>query len=125
MRVTALNLKEASHLHAEAFAAGELKHGVIALIEEGMPVVIFGAGGAPLLANVAAEVKSRGAYVIGIDHRPSEFFDEFLPTLGHDDVALGSVLEVVPGQLLAYQLAVMRDINPDRPRNLAKCVTVR
>ncbi len=122
-QVGALNIKEASYIHAEAFSAGELKHGVIALIEAGTPVIVFTDGGAPML-NAAAEVKARGAYVIAIGRRNSSLFDVFVP-LPEVDGPVANISSIIPCQLLAYYLGVARGINPDRPRNLAKSVTVR
>lgn len=121
--ITALNIKEASYIHAEAFAAGELKHGVIALIEPGVPVIVFAPSDDPYMIGVAAEVKARGAFVIGIGDSESALFDVLLPLPG--DAASRSIASVIPGQLLAYFAATLRGLNPDRPRNLAKSVTVQ
>lgn len=120
----ALNIKEASYLHAEAFAAGELKHGVIALIEPGTPVLLFVPEPTGYLLNVAAEVKARGAFLVGIGVQNNELFDGFipLPELPTDAQLIASI---VPCQLLAYFIAVERGLNPDKPRNLAKSVTVQ
>jgi len=123
--MAALNIKEASYFHAEAFAAGELKHGVIALIEEGVPVILFVDKDDSYMLNVASEVKSRGARVIGIAYENNELFDDFIcmPTLS--DPLLATVCGMVPCQLIAYHLGVHAGINPDKPRNLAKSVTVQ
>lgn len=143
--IGALNIKEATYLHAEAFAAGELKHGVLALIEDQTPVVVFVPEKDDYMVNVAAEVKARGAYVIGIGAEENVLFDKFIrlpalpaflrPELGEDTgqgmykachgKALSAVVNIIPCQLLAYELAVLKGINPDRPRNLAKSVTVQ
>ncbi len=135
--IGALNIKEATYLHAEAFAAGELKHGVIALIEERTPVLVIVPKGDDYMINVAAEVKARGAHVIGIAAEQNPLFDEFIqlpvtPVVhaGYCDSALGqkalsAVTSIIPCQLLAYELAILKGINPDRPRNLAKSVTVQ
>lgn len=121
----ALKIKEASYVHAEGFAGGELKHGVIALIEKGTPcIVICGNDEArdSTLSN-AAELKARGAYLIGISPNNESVFDFHLKV---PDVDIGSVLvSAIPLQLLAYYLAIMKGLNPDRPRNLAKSVTVK
>ena len=122
----ALNIKEASYCHAEAFSAGELKHGVLALIEEQIPVIVFVEKNDEYMLSVAAQVKSRGAYVIAIGHddvSDSELFDKFIPMPG--PVATSAISSIIPCQLLAYYLAVFKGHNPDRPRNLAKSVTVR
>ena len=121
----ALNIKEASYLHAEAFAAGELKHGVIALIEEGVPVILFVGNDDSYMLNVAAEVKSRGARVIGIAYDDNALFDDFISMPELSDPSLATVCGLIPCQLLAYHLGVYAGINPDKPRNLAKSVTVQ
>lgn len=121
----ALKIKEVSYLHAEGFAGGDLKHGSIALIEKGTPVVVF----APLdeaystILSNAMEVKARGAHVIGISPRESEIFDDWIEVA---DVGWASnLVNIVPVQLLAYFLALERGCDPDKPRNLAKSVTVK
>ena len=121
----ALKLKETDYKHCEGFAAGELKHGVIALIEDGTPVIgIVGddSNTADLLSALA-EVRARGAKTIGLASESNEFFDEFLPV--PDVGGLDAVAKVVPFQLLSYYLAVELGNNPDKPRNLAKSVTVK
>lgn len=122
--MTALNIKEASYIHAEAFTAGELKHGVIALIEEGVPVILITPGADAYMINAAAEVKSRGAFLIGVADEENELFDRFIPLPAITGSAR-AVSSIIPGQLLAYYLAVNRGVNPDKPRNLAKSVTVQ
>jgi len=121
----ALKIKEATYIHAEGFPAGELKHGVIALIEPGTPVIIFappGADEAHLLSS-ASEVQARGAFVIGVGPRHHDLFDVHLPVPSGD---LAYVLESLTlMQQLAYELALLRGTDPDKPRNLAKSVTVR
>ena len=121
----ALKIKEVTYIHAEGFAGGELKHGVIALIEEGTPCLVFVANDQTkesVLSN-AKEIKSRGAYVIGVAPQNNEVFDSFIPVA---DVGLASpIVNAVPAQLLAYYLAVERGLDPDKPRNLAKSVTVK
>ncbi|MEO2177808.1 MAG: glutamine--fructose-6-phosphate transaminase (isomerizing) [bacterium] len=125
--IGALNIKEASYLHAEAFSAGELKHGVIALIEPGIPVILFVPEGDTYMLGVANEVKARGAYVIAITDAESggKFVDSPVDvwiTMPGDGSPLSAI---IPCQLLAYYVAVSRGLNPDRPRNLAKSVTVQ
>lgn len=125
----ALKLKEISYIHAEAYAAGELKHGTISLVEEGTPVIAISTEEAlydKTESNVR-EVRSRGAYVILLcreDARdPAHSADEVyrLPT-DSDAATLFASLATV--QMLAYETAVRRDCDVDRPRNLAKSVTV-
>ena len=123
-KIGALNIKEASYVHAEAFSAGELKHGVIALIEKGTPVICFADDkNQEYMTAIASEVKARGAYVIGIGESYNVAFDKWinLPSPAGD---ISIVSNIIPCQLLAYYLAVNKKINPDRPRNLAKSVTV-
>ena len=125
-----LKLKEISYLHSEAYAAGELKHGTISLIENGTLVVAL-AGYAPLfektMSNVV-EVKSRGADVLGLTmegfEKPmSEVVNHTLAVPAAHPMLLPS-LEVVPMQLFAYYVALMHGCDIDKPRNLAKSVTV-
>ncbi|MBQ5951770.1 MAG: glutamine--fructose-6-phosphate transaminase (isomerizing) [Lachnospiraceae bacterium] len=126
----ALKLKEISYIHAEAYAAGELKHGTIALIEEGTPVIAI-ATQEPvyreLLSN-AIEVKSRGAYVILITkkgaHAPKKAYDVQLTIPDVDDRFTGFPTAVCL-QLLAYHASNEKGLDVDKPRNLAKSVTVR
>ena len=120
-----LKLKEVSYIHSEGFAGGELKHGVIALIEKGTPTIVFVPNDETkeaILSN-AIEIKSRGGYIIGVGPANNEVFDYYLPT---SDVAEASVIvNTVPAQLLAYYIALKKNLDPDMPRNLAKSVTVR
>jgi len=114
----ALKIKEVSYIHAEGFASGELKHGPIALIEHGTPCLVFGGS-----LNSAYEMKARGGRLIGIGTKPDKVFDIYLPV---PDLGAAAVIPaVVIAQLLAYDLAVSRGLNPDKPRNLAKSVTVK
>lgn len=121
----ALKIKEVSYIHAEGLASGELKHGPIALIEKGTPVIVFMPDDetqAAVLAN-AQEVKARGAYVIGVGFENSPAFDWFFKV---SDCGASSVLpHIVFAQFLGYFLAVKLGRNPDKPRNLAKSVTVK
>jgi glutamine---fructose-6-phosphate transaminase (isomerizing) len=121
----ALKVKEVSYLHAEGFAAGELKHGVIALIEQGTPCLVFAPDDETrddALAG-AMELRARGAFVIGVAATPSEAFDYHLPVASAGDAQ--PLVDVLPAQLLGYQLALLRGHDPDKPRNLAKSVTVK
>ncbi len=124
----ALKLKEISYIHAEGYSAGELKHGPIALINNNFPVIAI----APLndvyqktISNIE-ELKSRGAKIIGItteNNKNSKIFNEtiFIPkTL---DI-IEPILSVIPLQLFAYFCSDFKKLNPDKPRNLAKSVTV-
>jgi glucosamine--fructose-6-phosphate aminotransferase (isomerizing) len=120
----ALKIKEVSYIHAEAFAGGELKHGPIAMIKKGTPCIIFISKDTEktILSN-AMEVKSRGGYIIGIGPEPIESFDFFIKV--PETNSLNPICDIIPIQILAYQLAVMLGHDPDKPRNLAKSVTVR
>ncbi|WP_297498558.1 glutamine--fructose-6-phosphate transaminase (isomerizing) [Thermococcus sp.] len=123
----ALKLKEISYIHAEGLSAGELKHGPLALIEENVPVVAIAPSGKTLdktISNIE-EARARGAFVISLGdseklRKVSEVFIE-MPEL---DELLSPIPYIVPLQLLAYHLAVLRGNDPDKPRNLAKSVTV-
>ena len=120
----ALKIKEVSYIHAEAFAGGELKHGPISLINEGTPCIVFVSKDTEknILSN-AMEVKSRGGYLIGVGSTPIEPFDYFIKV--PETKELNPICQIIPIQILAYQLAVILGHDPDRPRNLAKSVTVR
>jgi glucosamine--fructose-6-phosphate aminotransferase (isomerizing) len=121
----ALKIKEVSYIHAEGFAAGELKHGVIALVEPGTPCLVLAPDDATRtdVISGAAELRSRGGYIIGVGSTGNDVFDDFveLPEAGLANV----IVEAVPGQLLGYFAAIARGNDPDRPRNLAKSVTVK
>ena len=125
----ALKIKEISYIHAEAFAAGELKHGTIALIEPGTPVIAIATQEElfeKMVSNMA-EVRARGAYVIAIAQEKNKEVEKaadkviYIPNV--DDV-LSSILTVLPLQLLSYYVASERGCDIDKPRNLAKSVTV-
>ncbi|MBA3431375.1 MAG: glutamine--fructose-6-phosphate transaminase (isomerizing) [Actinobacteria bacterium] len=125
----ALKLKEISYIHAEGYAAGELKHGAIALIEPGVPVVAILTGHRlydKMLANVE-EVRARGAETILVaprgDRRARSLANELFEVPATKPL-LSPVLDVVPLQLLAYFIAKEKGLPPDKPRNLAKSVTV-
>ena len=120
----ALKIKEVSYIHAEAFAGGELKHGTIALIEDGTPCIVFVSeeNEKEIISN-AVEIKSRGGYIIGVSPKNNEVFD-FWIKVPECDVA-NPIVQIIPIQILAYQLAVLRGYDPDKPRNLAKSVTVK
>jgi glucosamine--fructose-6-phosphate aminotransferase (isomerizing) len=125
----ALKLKELSYLHAEGYPGGELKHGPIAVIEPGCVVVAIATGGPlreKMLSNVS-EVKARGATVVIVaadgDDEVASLADYVLLVPGTDEL-LSPVVDIVPLQQLAYHLARLRGLDVDRPRNLAKTVTV-
>ena len=122
----ALKIKEISYKHFEGFAAGELKHGVIALIEKGTPVlsIISDDENRKDMISATQEVKARGAITIGIgDIQDTECFDYFIPTAHSNE--LKAISNVIPFQLLSYYLAKELGNSIDKPRNLAKSVTVK
>ena len=125
----ALKLKELSYLHAEGYPAGEMKHGPLALIEEGLPVIVI----APkdkyfekTLSNMQ-EVIARGGKILFITDHKKELINENIrfgirvPSL---DNLLSPILLTIPIQLLAYHVALLKGCDIDKPRNLAKSVTV-
>jgi glucosamine--fructose-6-phosphate aminotransferase (isomerizing) len=125
----ALKLKEISYIHAEGYPAAEMKHGPIALIDEEMPVIVIATQGhsyEKVVSNIQ-EVKARKGKIIAIvtsgDKTVKELADHTIEIPKTDD-SLVPMVSVVPLQLLAYHIAVMRGCNVDQPRNLAKSVTV-
>lgn len=122
----ALKLKELAYVHAEGMAAGELKHGTLALIQEGTPVIVLNPCDETYQETIsnAVEMKSRGARIIGISDRPNEVYDGWIE-IPSTDTLFYPLVEVIPLQLLAYYSALKRQSNPDYPRNLAKSVTVK
>ena len=122
---TALKIKEASYIHAEGFAGGELKHGVIALVDKGTPCLAFLPEDEtyPDTTSGVMEMKARGGYMIGIGSKNQKVFDEFLEV--HDCGIATMIPNILVGQLLGYYLAVNKGLDPDKPRNLAKSVTVK
>lgn len=120
----ALKIKEVSYIHAEGFAGGELKHGTLALIEEGTPCIAIVPEDETkdqTLGN-AMEIKARGGYIIGLSNEEHVVFDELIRT--PSETSLSPIVMIIPLQLLAYYLALERGCNVDQPRNLAKSVTV-
>jgi len=118
-------VKEVSYIHAEGFAGGELKHGVIALIEPGTPCLVLAPSDETyddIMAG-AMQVKARGAMLIGVSPAPHEAFDYHVPVA--DLGPATAILNAPPAQLLGYYLALLRGHDPDKPRNLAKSVTVK
>jgi glucosamine--fructose-6-phosphate aminotransferase (isomerizing) len=122
---TALKIKEISYIHAEGLAAGELKHGPLALIEKGTPCISFLPNDETYGANLAGamEMKARGGYIIGISYKPHEIFDFYLHVPDANEASI--IPEVVVAQVLAYYLTLKKGLDPDKPRNLAKSVTVK
>jgi glutamine---fructose-6-phosphate transaminase (isomerizing) len=125
----ALKLKEISYIATDAYAAGEMKHGPIALLDESTPVVVV-ATESPVLEKVISniqEVRARGARVIAVasegDQQIAQHADEVI-SIPHTQWMLAPLLAVIPLQLLAYYIARRRGLNVDQPRNLAKTVTV-
>ncbi len=124
----ALKVKEITYIHAEGFSGGALKHGPFALLDKGTPVVMFILDDQhhELMKIAAQEVKARGTYNIVVTDKPQSISKDIadvvvpIPSNG----PLTALLGIVPMQLLAYELAVAKGINPDKPKNLAKAVTV-
>ena len=126
-----LKLKEVSYIHSESYAAGELKHGTISLIDDGMPVIAVATQTdiIPKTISNIVEVKSRGAKILLVctETCARELKDgvaDFVVEIPHCDELLMPITAVVPLQLLAYYTAIHRGTDPDKPRNLAKSVTV-
>jgi len=121
----ALKIKEVSYIHTEGLAGGELKHGPIALIDRKTPCIVF----APkddtydaIISN-AAEIKARGGIIVGISSENSQVFDHFIKV--QDESLTSIITQSIPIQLLAYYIATQKGFDPDKPRNLAKSVTVK
>ncbi len=122
----ALKLKELSYVHAEGMPASELKHGTLALIEKGTPVVVLNPTGdvhTDSLSN-AEELKARGADVIGVSDQEDEVYRHYIH-VPKVQSKFTPIIEAIPLQLLAYHFAVAKKNDPDYPRNLAKSVTVK
>ena len=121
----ALKIKEASYVHAEAFAAGELKHGAIALIEVGTPCLVFNpdSGFGADCSSSAQELRSRGGYTIGIGMDTGDGLSDVIAIAGHSPS--NAIVQVFVAQQIAYHAALLRNLDPDYPRNLAKSVTVK
>src|SRR5690606_33794624 len=123
----ALKLKELAYIHAEGLAAGELKHGPLALMEKNVLVLVLNPTDntyEETLHNIH-EIKARGATVIGVSDRNSDLYDHWIELPKIKEEHLYPLIEVVPLQILAYLVAVSRKVDPDYPRNLAKSVTVK
>jgi glucosamine--fructose-6-phosphate aminotransferase (isomerizing) len=118
-REGALKLKEISYIHAEGYSASSLKHGPFALLDEHMPVILLEMTPASM-SNCYHEIKSRNSPIFYITNRVNERADLVIP----ENKMFASLLGVIPLQLLAYYISVSKGINPDKPKNLAKVVTV-
>jgi len=121
----ALKIKETSYVHAEPFSAGELKHGVITLIQKGTPCFVLASNDEVKdeVLSSAAEIKARGGLIIGVAPFESNEFDVLIKTPDLGDLTIFA--NIIVGQLLGYYLGVGRGADPDKPRNLAKSVTVK
>lgn len=123
-----LKLKEISYIHSEAYAAGELKHGTISLISEGTPVIVVATSDELYLKTIsnAKEVKARGAYVILVTDKEvinEGVYDELI-SIPKVTEELRPILTIIPIQLISYEVAKLRGNDIDKPKNLAKSVTV-
>ena len=120
-----IKIQEVAYLHAEGFAGGELKHGPLALIAPGVKCIAFLPNDETKadMDGTISELKARGAWILGISPSPHKLFDEWVKT--PDVGAASPIASLIPLQLLAYHLAVLRGNDPDMPRNLAKSVTVK
>ena len=125
-----MKLKEISYIHAEAYPAGEMKHGPIALLDNKVPVVAVAMPGSvydKVISN-AQEAKARDARLIGVTTamnatEAAHTFDDIL-TVPEVDEIVSPVLSVIPLQMLSYHIAAIKGLDVDQPRNLAKSVTV-
>ncbi len=124
-----MKLKEITYIHAEGYPAAEMKHGPIALVEEGVPVVVIATENSvyeKVISNIQ-EIKARRGRVIAIvtkgDTQVKNLADDIIE-IPHTIEYLEPLLTVIPMQLLAYQIAVNKGLDVDQPRNLAKSVTV-
>ena len=123
-----LKLKEISYIHSEAYAAGELKHGTISLISEGTPVIVVATSDELYLKTIsnAKEVKARGAFVILVTDKEvinEGVYDELI-SIPKVTEELRPILTIIPLQLISYEVAKLRGNDIDKPKNLAKSVTV-
>lgn len=121
-----LKIKELAYVHAEGIAAGELKHGPLALIDKESVVIVLNPNDETYhdVLSSTNEIKSRGAFIIGISDLKNDLYDVFieLPKL---EKYLYPIVEIIPLQMMSYYLAVQKQLDPDYPRNLAKSVTVK
>ena len=125
----ALKLKEISYIHAEAYAAGELKHGPLALIDADMPIIVVAPNNELLekLKSNVEEVRARGGIIYVFADSDSEFKSDATlraVNVNHVEDIIAPVVYTIPLQLLSYYVAVIKGTDVDQPRNLAKSVTV-
>jgi glutamine---fructose-6-phosphate transaminase (isomerizing) len=123
----ALKMKELAYVHAEGIAAGELKHGPLALMDKNAVVFVLNPDDKTFSDTLSSahEVKARGAKIIGISSVPNDIYDAMIEMPKMDNELLYPLVEIVPLQLFSYYLALHNNADPDFPRNLAKSVTVR
>ena len=123
----ALKMKELAYVHAEGIAAGELKHGPLALMDKNAYVFVLNPEDKTYTDTLSSahEVKARGAKIIGISNVPNEIYDAMVEIPKMDNDLLYPLIEIIPLQLFSYYLALQNNADPDFPRNLAKSVTVR
>jgi glucosamine--fructose-6-phosphate aminotransferase (isomerizing) len=122
---SAIKIMEVSQIHAQGFAGGELKHGPLAMISNRTPCIAFVPNDETKssMLNNAMEVKARGGYIIGISPENNEVFDYWIkvPSVGN----ASPIVNIIPVQILAYYLGLLRGCDPDYCKNLAKSVTVK
>jgi len=121
-----LKIKELAYIHAEGIAAGELKHGPLALIDKESIVIVLNPNDETYQDVISStnEIKSRGAFIIGISNLPNNLYDVFVE-LPETENYFYPLVEIIPLQLMSYYLAIQKQLDPDYPRNLAKSVTVK
>ena len=121
-----LKIKEIGYIHAEAYSSSELKHGPLSLIQPGLPIILIAPNDDSFARNqnIANEVKSRDGYVIGISDKnlDTELYDVTIKIPSNE--YMKDLLAIIPLQIIAYKLSLCKGINPDKPRNLCKTVTV-
>ncbi|HCB22553.1 TPA: glutamine--fructose-6-phosphate transaminase (isomerizing), partial [Candidatus Daviesbacteria bacterium] len=120
-----IKIIEGSYIHAHGIPAGDLKHYAITLMEKGVPVIVVVSEDAAKddVLNAVNQVKARGAIVIGISPTSHPGFDHYIPVPGTGETQ--AIMDIIPLQLLAYYMAVELGHNVDKPRNIAKSVTVK
>jgi glucosamine--fructose-6-phosphate aminotransferase (isomerizing) len=130
-REAALKIKEIAYIHAESYPAGESKHGPIALVEKGFPVYFIATSDSPEIEGNVMEMKARGARVVvvktdswNLDVEPEDTVKIIEMPLGENEILLEPYPLIPYFQILAYKISVAKGHNPDKPRNLAKTVTV-
>jgi glucosamine--fructose-6-phosphate aminotransferase (isomerizing) len=121
-----LKIKELAYIHAEGIAAGELKHGPLALIDKESVVIVLNPNDETYQDVVSStnEIKSRGAFIIGISDQQNDLYNVFIE-LPKTHSYLYPLIEIIPLQIMSYYLAIQKQLDPDYPRNLAKSVTVK